>query len=53
MEKLLIKPPRSVEDPVDYDRSEEFRMPWDVEDVPTLAGGVTLVFLWYALVHGI
>lgn len=54
LERLLVRPPRrNLDDPVEYDRSEGFVVPWDEEDVPTLALGVTAVFLWYALTLGI
>ena len=54
LERLLVRPPRrDLDDPVEYDRSEGFAVPWTEDDVPTLALGVTACFLWYALTVGI
>jgi hypothetical protein len=54
VERLLVRPPRrDLDDPVEYDRSEGFVVPWTENDVPTLALGVTAVFLCYALTVGI
>merc|ERR1711871_1726702 len=54
LERLLVRPPRrDLDDPVEYDRSEGFTVPWTEDDVPTLALGVTACFLWYALTVGI
>ena len=53
-ERLLVKPPRGNRDaPVEYDRSEAWTVPWEEDDVLSLALVVTGAFLWYALAHGI